>query len=63
MVWSFFAEPPLAAAVVALVAIGLGAVCFTVGTVLKARAERVSPLRLIGRVLWAPIKFVLENTF
>lgn len=63
MVWGLLGDPPLWAAVPAAVSLALGMVCWTVATILKARADRVSAIRLVGRALWAPFRFVLDHTF
>lgn len=62
-VWDFFGHAPLWAETGALVALGLALVCVLVGTVIKGGADRVSALRLIGRLLWAPIRFLFVWTF
>jgi len=63
LLWDVVGTTPDWALVIALVAIGLGMVCFAVATVLSARAEGVGAWRLIGRMLWAPIRFLLDFTF
>lgn len=63
MVWALFGDPPLWAAVSAAISIALGMACWVVATVLKGRTEKVSAIRLVGRALWAPIRFVLDFTF
>lgn len=63
MAWGVFADPPIWAAVLAAVLIALGMACWMVATILKARADRVSAIRLVGRALWAPIRFLLDFTF
>lgn len=63
MLWGLVGAPPLWAAVAAAVVLVLGAACFVTATILKGRADRVHPLRLVGRALWAPIRFLLDFTF
>ncbi|HZL80627.1 MAG TPA: hypothetical protein VFC06_01590 [Demequina sp.] len=63
MVWGIFGTPATWAAIAAAVALGLGMVCFVVATILKSRADGVHPLRVMGRALWAPIRFLIEFTF
>lgn len=60
MVWGLFGDPPVWAAASAAASLALGMVCWTVATIFKARAEQVSAARLVGRVLWAPIRFLLR---
>jgi hypothetical protein len=63
LVWDTFGTPPdpVMFPVMGLLAVGL--VCFVVATFRQARVDRVSKLRLVGRVLWAPIRFVFEFMF
>lgn len=63
MVWEMFGDPPLWAAAAAATVIALGVACWVVATILQARAERISPVRVVGRALWAPIRFLLDLTF
>lgn len=55
-----FGTAPDWAVVPTLVALGLAMVCAVVATVLKSKADHVSLLRLIGRVLLAPIRLLFS---
>ena len=61
--WSTFGTPPTWADLAAAVALGLGMVCTVVAAILRSRAEGASPLLVIGRALWAPIRFVINLPF
>lgn len=63
MAWGVLGDPPLWAAATAAALLALGIVCWVVATILRARAERVSPVRVVGRALWAPVRFLLDFTF
>ncbi|OJV58825.1 MAG: hypothetical protein BGO38_15870 [Cellulomonas sp. 73-145] len=58
--WEGFGTAPDWAVVPALLALGLAMVCAVIATVLRSRAEHVSLLRLIGRVLLAPIRLLFD---
>lgn len=58
LVWGYFTEPPAWAAVWGGVCLTLGVVCWVVATVLDARAEQVSVLRVVWRVLSAPFRYL-----
>ena len=57
---AMFWDVPTWAVVPSLVALGLGMACAVVATVLRSRAQRVSLLRLIGRILLAPIRLLFD---
>ena len=63
MAWELFGEPPLWAVVSATISLALGMACWVVATVLKGRTEQVSAIRIVGRALWAPIRFISDFTF
>lgn len=63
VVWDFFAEPPLVLTVLALVFFGLGALSWLVAAILRAREEQVSAVRLVGRAIAAPFRFLWEFMF
>lgn len=58
--WEGFGTAPGWAVVPTLVALGLAGVCAVIATVLKSRAEHVALLRLVGRVLLAPIRLLVD---
>lgn len=63
MVWSLVGTPaPWAVVAAALLLLG-GMACVVVATVLASRSEGVSGLRLAGRVLGAPLRFLRDFTF
>ena len=63
MAWDAFGTPPEWLSFPALGVLAVGLVCFVVATFLQARFDRVSTARLVGRMLWAPIRFVFELMF
>ena len=60
LVWDAFATPPAWSTWPAVALLVSGATSWAVAAALQSRAERISPLRMVGRVLWAPIRFLLE---
>ena len=60
MFWENFGTAPDWAVVPTLVALGLAVVCALIATVLKSGAEHVSLPRLVGRVLLAPIRLLVD---
>lgn len=63
MVWGLLGDPPVWVAAWVALSIGLGIVCWVVASILQGRAEGVSAIRIVGRALWAPIRFLLDLTF
>lgn len=58
--WATVGNPPGAVIGGLVASVAAGMTCFVVAAVLRARAEGVSTLRVIGRVLLAPVRFLFE---
>jgi len=63
MVAGFFVAIPDWAVWFGVVILVAGAVFATIGAYKQARATERSTLRVLGSTLWAPFKFIFENTF
>lgn len=59
-IWGQFGNPPLWLDGTALILIGIALVVTVIATFLRSRAQHVSLVRTVGRVLWAPIRFIFE---
>ncbi|QTE28516.1 hypothetical protein [Pengzhenrongella sicca] len=63
MLVDFFVPVPVWAMWFGVASLVAGAVLATIGASQRERATGRSTLRVLGSTVWAPFKFILDNTF